>query len=336
MSDYRGFERFLIGSRWAKPKSNKTHKIISPVTDKEIGAVRLADEADIDAAVNAACQARDERTWVDTPIARRAEMMRVARDYCATQVDRLVELSAVELGMPVGQSKGRHLATLTYFDDAINRATALARPELRPDALTGRVALVSREPVGVVAAITPFNGPFVMGVNKSARALMAGCPVILKPSPEGALHTEVLAEAYAAAGFPPGVVSVLPGGREAGVRLVSSPEISMVTFTGSTAGGRAIATSCAANFTRSALELGGKSAAIICDDADLEYGHDVSAHGLFRLRRPGLCLAHAHLRPSLFVRRSGRAAHQGGARASSGRPQRAGDDAWAGCFAPAA
>src|SRR3546814_3288536 len=99
---------------------------------------------------------------------------------------------------------------------------------------------------------------------------MAGCSVILKPSPEGALHVEVLAEAYAAAGFPAGVVNVLPGGGEAGARLVGHPDVDMVTFTGSTAAGRAIATSCARNFTRSSLELGGKSAAIICEDADLD------------------------------------------------------------------
>jgi acyl-CoA reductase-like NAD-dependent aldehyde dehydrogenase len=94
--------------------------------------------------------------------------------------------------------------------------------------------------------------------------------VILKPSPEGALQAEVLAEAYAAAGFPPGVISVLPGDGTAGSRLVSSPDVASVTFTGSTAGGRAIAKSCAEHFTRSSLELGGKSPAIICDDADLD------------------------------------------------------------------
>jgi len=270
MSYYRGFERFLIGSKWAAPHGNDVHRIISPGSNREIGTVRLADDADIDAAVKAAREALDNRTWVDLPVGLRAQMIRAARDYCARQVDRLVELSASEIGMPVGQSKGRHLAALTYFDDAIEYAKALSRPELRPDALTGRVAFISREPVGVVAAITPFNGPFAMGINKSARALMAGCPVVLKPSPEGALHVEVLAEAYAAAGFPPGVISVLPGGADIGRRLVSNPHISMVTFTGSTTGGQAIATSCAATFTRSTLELGGKSAAVVCADADLE------------------------------------------------------------------
>src|SRR5690606_11534549 len=132
--------------------------------------------------------------------------------YCASQIDRLVDLSANEIGMPVGQSRGRHMAALTFFDDAIDLATKFDQPELRPDPRTGRAGLMCRAPVGVGAAITPFNGPFAMAVNKTARALLAGCAVILKPSPEGSLHAEVLAEAYQTAGLPPGIISVLPGG----------------------------------------------------------------------------------------------------------------------------
>lgn len=270
MSDYRGFEKFLIGSQWVEPHGDAKHVVLNPASGKPIGTVRLADETDIDRAVAAARAAIENRVWAETPLDQRAEKIRAARDYCAGQIDRLVELSANELGLPVAQNKPRHRATLSYFDDAIERAKAFDSPELRPDPLTRKTALVRREPVGIVAAIIPFNGPFAMGVNKTARALMAGCPVILKPSPEGSLHAQVLAEAYAAAGFPDGVVSVLPGGAEAGNRLVSNPDIAMVTFTGSTSAGRAIAKSCAENFTRSSLELGGKSAAIICEDADLD------------------------------------------------------------------
>ena len=270
MTGYRGFEKFLIGSQWVEPHGSDCHSIINPANQDKIGTVRLADAADIDRAVTAAHGAAESRIWADTSIEQRADHMRAARDYCAGQIDRLVELSANELGLPVAQNRPRHLATLSYFDDAIERARMFDTPELRPDPLTGKTALVRREPVGVVVAIIPFNGPFAMGVNKTARALMAGCPVILKPSPEGSLHAEVLAEAYAAAGFPKGVVSVLPGGADAGNQLVSHPDVDMVTFTGSTNAGRAIARSCAEHFTRSSLELGGKSAAIICDDADLD------------------------------------------------------------------
>src|SRR3546814_15978442 len=109
-----------------------------------------------------------------------------------------------------------HSFPTRLFSDrnAIEQAKRFAEPELRYDPLTRKTALVSHEPVGVVAAIIPFNGPFAMGVAKTAGALMAGCSVILKPSPEGALHVEVLAEAYAAAGFPAGGVTVLPGDRK--------------------------------------------------------------------------------------------------------------------------
>lgn len=269
MSGYRGFERFLIGSQWAEPHSTTRHSVVSPGSGQEIGTARLADETDIERAVSAAREALDSRVWVDTPVAERTRLMHLARAYCADHVERMVRLSADELGIPVAQSTGRILQALTFFDDAIELATVLDRPELRPDPSTRRVALVSREPVGIVAAITPFNSPFAMGVNKTARALMAGCPVVFKPSPEGALLTEVLAEGYAAAGFPQGVISVLPGGAAAGSALVSHRDVSMVTFTGSTTGGQAIARSCAENFTRSSLELGGKSAAIVCEDADL-------------------------------------------------------------------
>nr|WP_246351841.1 aldehyde dehydrogenase family protein [Sphingobium subterraneum] len=260
----------MIGSQWVEPSGTDVHVVVSPGSGQEIGTVRLAGQTDIDKAVDAAYRAHESRIWVDLPIEQKAEKIRAARAYCEGQIDRLVELSANELGMPVRQSRGRHQAALTFFDQAIEHARAFAQPELRLDPLTQRSGLISREPVGVVAAITPFNGPFSMGINKAANALMAGCPVILKPSPEGALHTEVLAEAFAAADFPAGVISVLPGGRDAGSRLVAHPHVGMVTFTGSTVGGRAIAKSCAENFTRSSLELGGKSAAIICADADLD------------------------------------------------------------------
>lgn len=275
MTYYRGFKKFLIGSQWVEPHGNGRHTVLNPASGEDIGQVRLADDVDIDRAVAAARSAWESGVWAGMGHDRRVERILAARDYCAGEIDRLVELSANELGLPVSQNRPRHMATLSYFDNAIEQAKRFAKPDLRPDPLTRKTALVSHEPVGVVAAIIPFNGPFAMGVQKTVCALLAGCPVILKPSPEGALHAEVLAEAYTVAGLPPGVISVLPGEAEAGMHLVGHPDVGMVTFTGSTAAGRAIATSCARNFTRSSLELGGKSAAIICEDADLD---NVLAH----------------------------------------------------------
>ena len=152
MSNYRGFEKFLIGSQWVEPHGNARHTVLDPSSGAEIGTVRLAGEADVDAALKAARAALDSRVWTDTPFEERAEKIRAARSYCEGQIDRLVELSANELGLPVSQNRGRHLAALTYFDDAIERARPFAQTELRPDPLTRKTAVVSREPVGIVSA----------------------------------------------------------------------------------------------------------------------------------------------------------------------------------------
>jgi betaine-aldehyde dehydrogenase len=131
-----------------------------------------------------------------------------------------------------------------------------------------RRAAVLSEPVGVVAAIAPWNGPLYLAVSKLAPALAAGCTVVVKPAPETPLNAIALAEACAAAGLPPGVVSILSSGREVGQHLVAHPGVDKVAFTGSTAAGRRIMATCAERMARVTLELGGKSAAILLDDAD--------------------------------------------------------------------
>jgi betaine-aldehyde dehydrogenase len=176
--------------------------------------------------------------------------------------------------------RGRLDGTLSVFDDAIETFLAVAAQELRPDR-NGRSTVISRDPVGVVAAITPFNGPFVMSVSKAVRALMAGCSVVLKPALEGALQAYFLADAFEAVGFPPGVISMLAGDATAGSHLVDHDGVDMVTFTGSTTAGRRVAAACGQRLKRSSLELGGKSAAVILDDADLDAVIPVLQYGAF-------------------------------------------------------
>ena len=130
--------------------------------------------------------------------------------------------------------------------------------------------LVLRQPVGVVAAVAPWNAPFRQAVYKMLYPLMAGCPVIFEPAPETPLSCFVLADAMAEAGVPPGVVSILPGGRDVGEHLVGRLGVDMVFFTGSSAVGRRIGAICGEQFKRTLLELGGKSAAIVFDDADMD------------------------------------------------------------------
>ncbi len=140
--------------------------------------------------------------------------------------------------------------------------------EVRQPASIGGTAILVREPVGVVAAIAPWNAPFMIMTTKVAPALLAGCTVIMKPAPETPLETYILAEAAEAAGLPPGVVNLVPAHREAADYLVRSPGVDKVGFTGSTAAGRRIASVCGERIARVTLELGGKSAAIILDDFD--------------------------------------------------------------------
>ncbi len=151
-----------------------------------------------------------------------------------------------------------------YYADLLG-TFELERTVLTPD----RAGIVVHDPVGVVAAIVPWNAPVTLAAWKTAPALAAGCTVVLKPPPEAPLSGFILAEALAEAGVPDGVVNVVPGGREAGEHLVAHPGTDKVAFTGSTEAGKRIMARCAERITRVSLELGGKSAAVVCDDADL-------------------------------------------------------------------
>ncbi len=134
----------------------------------------------------------------------------------------------------------------------------------------GNEVVVRKRPVGVAAGIIPWNMPMFLTVVKLIPPLLAGCSVVLKPSPETPLNAYFLAELLEHAGVPSGVVSILPGGREVGEYLVAHPGVDTVSFTGSTESGKQVATACAAGLKRVSLELGGKSAAIVLDDADPE------------------------------------------------------------------
>ena len=179
------------------------------------------------------------------------------------------ELVTRENGMPMSLSRGANGAfpalLLNYYADMV---ASMDVEEIRPSMIGHTI--VRREPVGVVAAITPWNYPQALAAFKLAPALAAGCPVVLKPSPETALDALVFGEAAAEAGLPPGVLNVVAGGADAGAHLVSHPGVDKVSFTGSTVAGRIIGEVCGRLLRPVTLELGGKSAAIILDDADLD------------------------------------------------------------------
>ncbi|GAA2107205.1 aldehyde dehydrogenase [Actinomadura alba] len=264
----REHDRLYIGGDWAAPAGTGTIEVISPHTEEVVGRVPDGTPADIDRAVAAAREAFDHGPWPRMTPAERADVIARLAALYADRLGDFAEVITAEMGSPILFS---HLAQapmpqlmLAYFADL---ARTYAWEEERQGML-GPVT-VRREPVGVVAAIVPWNVPQFVTMTKLAPALVAGCSVVLKPAPETPLDAYLLAELVQEAGVPPGVVNIVAAGRETGEHLVSHPGVDKVAFTGSTAAGRRIASICGERLKRCSLELGGKSAAVICDDADL-------------------------------------------------------------------
>jgi acyl-CoA reductase-like NAD-dependent aldehyde dehydrogenase len=261
-------DRLFIGGRWVEPAGGDTIEVVSPVTEQVVGRVPHATPADVDRAVAAAREAFDHGPWPRTTMAERIAVVTRIMDALAARHQELAELVTLQNGSPMAFSvRGQALSAVGAFGMAL---AAAAQFEQEAERLgTGGPVLVRREPVGVVAAITPWNIPQLTIAGKLAPALLAGCTVILKPSPETPLDANWLAALCAQAGLPEGVLSVLPAGRETGAYLVSHPGIDKIAFTGSVGAGKAVMAAAAQNLTRVSLELGGKSAAILLDDADL-------------------------------------------------------------------
>jgi len=260
--------RLFIGGEWVAPSTSATIEVISPHTEEVIARVAEAREADIDRAVAAARRAFDDGPWPRMRADERADAM--ARLLAALQ-ERSEEMATTiteEMGSPISFSNlGQVMASNMVLDYFTRLAREYPFEEVR-DGMLGP-SVVRREAVGVCAAIVPWNVPQFTIMMKLGPALAVGATVVLKPAPETPLDAVLLAEAIAAADLPPGVVNIVPAGREVGEHLVRHPDVDKVSFTGSTAAGRRIAALCGEQLKRVTLELGGKSAAIILDDADL-------------------------------------------------------------------
>ena len=247
--------------------ADKAEPVLEAGTGELLGDGASATEADIDAAVAAARAALPG--WRSTSPDHRANVLLAFAASLHARAAGTTELVTRENGMPMRLSRGANglfpAALLGYYAKLI---TETPIEEIRPS-MTGHT-IVRREPVGVVAAIVPWNYPQALAAFKLAPALAAGCTVVLKASPETALDALVFAQAAKEAGIPPGVLNVVPGAAEAGAHLVSHPGVDKVSFTGSTAVGRIIGEVCGRLLRPVTLELGGKSAAIILDDADLD------------------------------------------------------------------
>jgi aldehyde dehydrogenase (NAD+) len=256
-------DKLHIGGRWVAPASSDTIAVENPATEEIIGQVPSGAPADVDAAVAAARAAFDG--WAATPMTERGAVLDRLHAALEARTDDIVRTVGLELGVPLkianAVQAGLPLKVLRgYADLALNPAG----PE------TVGNSLVEHEPVGVVGAITPWNYPLHQVVAKVAAALAAGCPVVLKPSELTPLVAYLLMDAADDAGVPPGVLNLVPGtGPVVGAALAAHPDVDMVSFTGSTATGRSIAHAAADRIAKVALELGGKSANVILDDADL-------------------------------------------------------------------
>ncbi|TDD86422.1 aldehyde dehydrogenase [Actinomadura rubrisoli] len=264
----REHDRLFIGGEWAAPAGTGTIEVVSPHTEEVIGRVPDGTAADIDAAVAAARRAFDRGPWPRMTPAERAEIVGRLSAIYAERQQEMADLVTAEMGSPIlfsvfGQAAIPQMV-LQYYVDLASCYTW----EDERQGMLGPVT-VTREPVGVVAAIVPWNVPQFTLMLKLAPALIAGCTVVAKPSPETPLDGFLLAEWIREAGIPDGVVNIVPAGREAGAHLVAHRDVDKVSFTGSTAAGRRIGAVCGERLKRVTLELGGKSAAIVLDDADL-------------------------------------------------------------------
>jgi aldehyde dehydrogenase (NAD+) len=253
---------------------------IDPATEELIGRVAEGGAEDIDVAVRSA-RAAFEQSWGRLPGRDRGRILLAFADQIRAHADELVDLESLDSGKPVSTIRRQDLPavldTLTYYAGWADKINGKVVPT-RVDALT----YVIREPVGVVGAIVPWNFPLMIGMWKIAPALACGCTVVLKPAELTSLTALRLGELALAAGLPAGVLNVVPGyGKTAGVALVEHPDVDKITFTGSPAVGRQILRGAAGNFKRVTLELGGKSANIICADADIDQAVKAASAGIF-------------------------------------------------------
>jgi aldehyde dehydrogenase (NAD+) len=263
------YEDLYIGGGWTAPSTSERIMVHSASTESHIGNVPEAKHADIDAAVAAARSAFDDPTgWANWSPELRGEALErfaLALEARGSETARRV---SQQNGMPIWLAEEWEATNPAFLLRFYNQMVADLGEETR-QGLTGKQSLVLREPIGVVAAIVPWNVPQAITFLKLAPALAAGCTVVLKPAPETVLDAFLVAEAAAAAGLPAGVLNVVPANREVGAFLVEHPGVDKVSFTGSSAAGRAIAAACGRLLRPVTLELGGKSAAIVLDDADL-------------------------------------------------------------------
>jgi betaine-aldehyde dehydrogenase len=261
-------DKLFIDGEWVAPAADGRIEVVSPITEERIFTVAEAQAADVDRAVAAARRAFDEGPWPRISHAERAGWLRRFGEALAARGAEPGHAWTNQMGVVFAMSQHSGRRAQATFDMYADMAATFPFEEPRVPAVGGGQARIVREPVGVVAAIVPWNSPLSLATAKIAPALLAGCTLILKASPEAPLEAYMLAEAAEAIGLPAGVFNLVTADRPASEHLIRNPDVDKVSFTGSSAAGRRIASILGERMARYTMELGGKSAAIVLDDMD--------------------------------------------------------------------
>lgn len=277
--------QLFIGGEWRNAADGATFDVIAPSTAQQIATVAAAGEADVDAAVTAARAQIEGGDWSRLPAAERGRLLYRLAELIERDAELLVTLEAIDIGRPAFEPRLVDIPnTIDVFRHFAGWADKIEGRWVEPLPAFGRMrqAYTIREPLGVIGAITAWNAPTLIASWKLAPALAAGNTVVIKPAEDACLSTLLVASLIAEAGFPDGVVNVIPGlGETAGAALARHPGVAKISFTGSPEVGREIAIQAAHDFRRTTLELGGKSPQIVLGDADLDWVVPGVAGGLF-------------------------------------------------------
>jgi len=268
-------EELYIGGSWVKPNGNGSIGVINPATEESIGSVPVGDASDVDAAVAAAREAFPD--WSQSAVGERVDLLNQLSAVIKERGEEISQLITAEVGTPIGYSR----MVMVGMPRVVSRSYAKILDGFTWEEEV-RNSLIVKEAIGVVAMITPWNFPLHQIVGKVAPALAAGCTMVLKPSTEAPLNAFVLTDMIHEIGLPDGVFNLVSGrGREIGEAMSSHPGVDMVSFTGSTGAGVRVAELAAPSVKRVTLELGGKSANILLDDADIQRAAGSAIHACF-------------------------------------------------------
>lgn len=261
-----------IGGATMPARSGATLPVIDPGTGRQIAEIPASGAEDVDEAVNAARAALESGRWARMTTTERGRLIWKLADIIQSNAAELAEIESLDTGRPIWECQVVDIPGSVQMLEYMAGWASKINGETMQLGIPGTLhAYTVREPVGVVAVIVPWNYPLELAVWRTAPALAAGCTVVIKPAENTSLSTLRLAQLVAEAGFPPGVINVVTGlGEEAGAALARHPDIDAISFTGSTETGRAIVHAAAGNMKRVFLELGGKSPAIVMEDADLD------------------------------------------------------------------